>query len=178
MTLMQPGTRLLPWIEPTLEMRPSPIAGMGAFATQPIPIGATVAVWGGVVYTHAGLLVGMANLDTVAILDDGLYLADPADEPLAEEYAINHSCDSNLWMGDAITLVARRDIAPGEELTADYALWLCEVDWRLDVCQCGSPLCRGKVTADDWRLPELQARYAGHFTPYLNRLISRFSRKE
>jgi len=169
--LLQPGTRLSPWIDPTLEMRPSPIAGWGSFATQPIRAGAVVAVWGGVVYTRADLLAGRANLDTVSILDDDLYLADPLEEPPALDYSINHTCDSNLWMGDAITLVARRDIAPGEELTADYALWLYQVDWRLERCQCGSPQCRGKVTPDDWRLPELQARYAGHFTPYLNRLI-------
>lgn len=34
----------------------------------------------------------------------------------------NHSCDSNLWMRDAFTVCARRDIAEGEELTLDEAL--------------------------------------------------------
>jgi hypothetical protein len=34
----------------------------------------------------------------------------------------NHSCDSSLWMLDARTVGARRDIAAGEELTLDYAL--------------------------------------------------------
>ncbi len=28
----------------------------------------------------------------------------------------NHSCDSNLWLREATSLEARRDIAPGEEL--------------------------------------------------------------
>ena len=74
-------------------------------------------------------------------------------------------------MLDAVTLAARRPIAAGEEITADYALWLFEQDWCLDPCRCGSPLCRGRVTSRDWQLPELQTRYAGHFTPFLNRLI-------
>ncbi len=39
-----------------------------------------------------------------------------------DTYFINHSCDGNLWMQDAFTLVARREILPGEEITADYAL--------------------------------------------------------
>ena len=84
---------------------------------------------------------------------------------------MNHSCDPNIWMSDAFTLSARRRIEPGEELTADYALWLYDVDWVLDPCRCGSPLCRGRVTGRDWQLPELQVRYAGHFTPFINRLI-------
>ena len=34
----------------------------------------------------------------------------------------NHSRDPNLWMGDEVTILARRDIDIGEELTIDYAL--------------------------------------------------------
>ncbi len=40
----------------------------------------------------------------------------------ARRGSLNHSCDSNLWMADEATVVARRDIAAGEELTLDYAL--------------------------------------------------------
>jgi len=53
-------------------------------------------------------------------------------------YYINHSCDSNLWMKDAYTLIAKTDINRGEEITADYVLW--EADeayvskWN---CKCG-----------------------------------------
>ena len=34
---------------------------------------------------------------------------------------------------------------------------------------CGSPLCRGVVTGEDWRRPELQARYGDHWIPALLR---------
>jgi hypothetical protein len=27
------------------------------------------------------------------------------------------------------------------------------------------------ITGDDWRIPQLQQRYAGHWIPYLQRLI-------
>jgi SET domain-containing protein len=47
----------------------------------------------------------------------------------AEEYdgvlmRVNHSCEPNLGMGGNVLLVAMREIAAGEELTIDYALFL------------------------------------------------------
>ena len=29
------------------------------------------------------------------------------------------------------------------------------------------------MTGDDWKLPELQTRYAGHFSPYIQRRIEK-----
>ena len=43
-------------------------------------------------------------------------------------------------------------------------------------CRCGSPLCRGRVTDSDWRIPELQERYDGWFSWYLQRRIVRLRR--
>ncbi|MBI5954727.1 MAG: SET domain-containing protein-lysine N-methyltransferase [Chloroflexi bacterium] len=168
---MRPGEKLIPWVDPRLKASSSPIGGTGLFVQSPIDSGEILIIWGGTVFTHADILSGKANPETIAVLDDDLYLADPVDSPLAEEYTLNHSCDPNAWMLDAITLIARHPIAPGEEVTADYALWLFNQDWKLYPCRCGSPLCRRRVTDQDWRLPELQSRYAGHFTPFLNRLI-------
>lgn len=132
--------------------------------------------WGGTIFTRAEILAGMANSETIAVLDQDLYLADPAGAVLSDEYNLNHSCDPNTWMLDAVTLSARRPIAAGEEVTADYALWLFEQDWKLDFCRCSSPLCRRKITSQDWKLPEIQARYEGHFSPFLNRLIAQARR--
>jgi uncharacterized protein len=170
---LRPGSTLQPWVDTRLEMRSSPISGRGLFAREPIRAGEPVIAWGGTVFSRAELLAGKANPETVAVLDQGLYLADPAGEPVADEYSLNHSCDSNLWMVDAFTLSARRAIPAGEELTADYALWLYEQDWSLEPCLCSASACRGKVTDRDWMILELQSRYAGHFSPFLNRLIAR-----
>jgi len=62
-------------------------------------------------------------------------------------------------------LAAMRDVAPGEELTVDYCLF--DVSPEPMTCRCGTRGCRGTVTGEDWRLPDLQARYAGWFTTYL-----------
>ncbi len=103
-------------------------------------------------------------------LDEDLHLAD-LDDTL--DVPFNHSCEPNLWMADEIKVVARRDIAPGEELTLDYALQTAQPVPLLEVmCRCGSPLCRGIITGNDWRLPELQERYQGHFSPFINRRIA------
>lgn len=91
-----------------------------------------------------------------------------------DDYFLNHSCDSNLWMKDAYTLIAKRDVQIGEELTADYAIWEADETfvskWE---CRCGSVKCRGRVTGNDWRSSELQERYIDHFTPLLNKRITK-----
>ena len=38
-------------------------------------------------------------------------------------------------------------------------------------CACGALDCRGTITGDDWRLPGVRAKYAGHFAPFINRRI-------
>lgn len=100
-------------------------------------------------------------------IDEGINLAQAADDPL--QYG-NHSCDPNLWMRDALTVVARRDIATGEELTIDYALLTAYEGWSM-VCRCGAANCRRVITGRDWRDPVLQERYAGHWSPFLQRRI-------
>jgi hypothetical protein len=74
-------------------------------------------------------------------------------------------------MADETTLVARRDIGAGEELTVDYALFTALPVAVIEGCRCGSPVCRGAVTGNDWRLPAVQERYRGHFSPFLDERI-------
>jgi uncharacterized protein len=101
---------------------------------------------------------------------DGTRVWVPPDDRTAPEAFLNHSCDSNVWMADEVTLVARRAIAPLEELTIDYALFELDRGWTARwLCQCGSALCRGSVTGRDYELAELQARYGKHFHPMVLR---------
>jgi hypothetical protein len=107
--------------------------------------------------------------------DEDLWsVAGDADDPAA--FLINHGCDGNVWLVDAITLVARSPIAASEELRADYALLEADEDYiSAWVCACASCRCRRRVTGRDWRSPELQRRYAGHFSPLIaKRIAARF----
>jgi len=58
---------------------------------------------------------------------------------------INHSCDPNTFMRctpERAEFYARRDIAPGEELTVDYGE--SHHDGRL-ACRCGAANCRSYI---------------------------------
>jgi len=172
-----PGQILTAWVDPRIDSKRSPIHGKGVFALKPIKTGVELLRWGGVIYTTADLRAGKFHRDTAERLDDDLYLADPAGEWNSPDYNVNHSCDPNLWLNDARTLVACRDIAVGEELVIDYALWEWDSRWRIDPCRCGATNCRGSITGADWMIPELQERYRGHFSPYVTLLIERHRMK-
>ena len=104
--------------------------------------------------------------------EDQNLLWDVVDTDAGGPGGANHSCDPSLWMRDERTVCARRDIGAGEELTMDYAVVTVTPEWRMQ-CQCGTSACRGVVTGNDWRIPELQQRYAGRFSPFINARIAR-----
>lgn len=157
-------------ISPKLEIRSSPIQGGGIFAKEHIKAGETVIIWGGnYVSKEEAMRAKNQEGKVVLQLDDNLFTVEDKGEDPA--YFINHSCDPNIWMKNAFTFVARRDIQPGEELTSDYILWEAEDYVAKWDCKCGSPLCRKKITGKDWRLPELQKRYKNHFIPLINKRI-------
>ena len=167
------------WYDPRVEIRPSGIEGGGMYARAPIYTGETVAIIGGTPMTDAEFAAYRSTVEryNASQIGENLHLVDLIQTPNQVEGSINHSCDSNLWMNDEVTIAARRDIATGDELTLDYALVTSDPDWRLDrPCQCGSPLCRHIVTVDDWRLPEVQRRYADHFVPFLTTRIETLNR--
>ncbi len=162
------------WLDPRLEVRSSPIEGFGLFAAAPIRAGEVVIVWGSRPITDDELHAIEARWRATgtpyscAAIGEGLSLLQDDDDPL--RYG-NHSCGPNLWLADALTEIARRNIAADEELTFDYAL-ATVVPWQME-CRCGAPLCRGVITGDDWRRTDLQARYRGHFSPFIDARIAR-----
>ncbi len=101
-------------------------------------------------------------VDTITVEDDRHLIIPPGEQV----HFGNHSCNPNLWHEDAFTLVARRAVPSGEELTVDYATQTGISAWRMD-CRCGDPSCRQVITGDDWRRPELQRRYGSHWVPGL-----------
>jgi hypothetical protein len=167
--------RVIPhsWLDPRVEIRPSPISGCGLFAHEPIAAGEMVERWGGVHITDAEVreIAATVSRYNSAAIGEGINLLLALDDLIGFG---NHSCDANLWMRDAITVEARRAIARDEELTIDYATHTVTPSWRMETeCRCGSPLCRHIITGDDWQLPELQRRYRGHFSPFINDRIAR-----
>ena len=143
--------------------------GWGVFVRKPIRAGEIVGAWGGEIRTAEELSRLPNDIKRHSVqVEEGYYqIALPPYEPA--EY-INHSCDPTVGMAGQITLVALRDLEPGEEICLDYAMCDGSPYAEFD-CACGSSLCRGRVTGEDWRRPELQVRYRGFFSPYLQRRI-------
>ena len=98
-----------------------------------------------------------------------------ATEPEDTDF-INHSCEPNSGLKGQIFLVAMRDIKNNEEITFDYAMVVSKPtgsDFIFEMeCKCGSSNCRRKVTRDDWKIPEIQKKYEGYFSQYVQERIS------
>lgn len=84
---------------------------------------------------------------------------------------MNHSCDPNTW-GDEYTLVARRDIHPGEEATYDYSTSAISPYYSM-ICNCGAEICRKTITSLDCLDPQWQEMYGRNLPSYTIQAIER-----
>jgi len=160
------------YLSPKLEARPLPEKGFfGVFACEPVEAGELLALWSGVLFSLEALeaLPAIERSRSVQVEDDLFLVPVTSGEP-ADFF--NHACQPNAGLSGQIGVVALRDIAPGEEICYDYAMSDGSAYDEFE-CKCGYPACRHHVTGDDWRLPDLQARYHGYFSPYLQRRIDR-----
>jgi len=153
--------------------RPSPIQGTGLFARETIAKGEIVAIKGGYIFDTATLREVEARLGPAEItVADGFHIG-PRSEAERDGSMLftNHSCDPNIGVQGQIVFVAMRDIAAGEELTHDWAT--TDDDPYEMRCRCGASCCRGTITGQDWRRADLQKKYRGYFSWYLQRRIDR-----
>ena len=160
------------WLRPGLALGDSPLEGKGVYTMEAIPEGATVIVWGGIVVTYDEFATGRGLAHSNVGLTEELCLVAPNEEGLTLDDYMNHSCNPNLWLSGSVTLIARRAIQPGEELTFDYAIEVGHESYVMKVpCRCGANDCRGQITGKDWRLGHVQEKYEGHFSPFIEARI-------
>ena len=158
-------------MDPTIEVRTSPIEGRGLFATAQLPIDHVAVRLGGELVKTVEL---QRRLDAVETADDSTFIDSIAiygDAHLvlpdrSDAHFGNHSCDPNLWYVGPFDLVTRRSVEPGEELTIDYGTVSGAPGFSM-VCTCSATGCRGVVTSNDWKRRELRVRYGNHWTPAL-----------
>lgn len=157
----------LSYRSPKTELRVSPIHGRGLFAREAIEKDEVVMIKGGHIISRATLakiapVLGPAEVQ----IGDYFYISPvtPEEREGAMLYS-NHSCDANLGLRGEITFVAMRAIAPDEELTHDWAT--TDNDDTSTQCLCGAANCRGTVTGKDWQREDVQKKYAGYFSSYL-----------
>jgi SET domain-containing protein len=157
------------WLSPKIEIRQEKtIEGRGMFASQLLVKGDLIAVWGGdVVTTEEFHNLPFESQRQSAQVEDGFHLVSTKTGP---GDWVNHCCDANAGLDGQIVIRAMRDIKVGEEVCIDYAM-VDSTPGEDFECSCGRANCRKLVTADDWKLPDLQARYKGYFSPFIQRKI-------
>jgi|694.fasta_scaffold17699_12 SET domain-containing protein len=155
---------------PGLRVVTSRVLGRGVVAERAFAKGEVIAIWRGRTITeHQALTLSTEERDQLLQIGDDQFLVN--DEELLPVDFINHSCEPNCGFTDATTLVAMRDIKAGESVTFDYAMSDTNSFITFN-CHCGSPICRARMSGTDWKLAQLQERYAGWFAPHVARLIA------
>jgi SET domain-containing protein len=141
------------------ELRPSRIAGLGAFATRPIKKGTRIIEYTGERISNAESdrrydEAKMASHHTFLFTLNRQTVVDAAVGGNEARF-INHSCAPNceavIEDGRRIYIEAIKDIPVGEELVYDYQYERTadhtEEDERFYACRCGAPGCRGTILA-------------------------------
>lgn len=159
---------------PKIEVRTSDLEGRGVFAITKIEKDEVVAIKAGHIINSDELAEITSSVGDYALqIHDGLYLSPRSKDELERmSIFINHSCDPNVGFLGQIVYVAMRNIESGEELYHDYSMERTD-DYSLE-CRCGSEYCRGKITGEDWKRPDLQERYGDRFSSYILEKIKRY----
>jgi len=171
------------FFHPAIEVKHSPIAGRGLFATALIQKGELISYEDPLDY----LILNMEQVESMSAEDqdfwwhfcyqvgDDAWMGPKSREVVARKRTFfeNHSCDPSTWFMDDITMTARRDIQPGEEITYDYSTTESYIDPEMEtvVCRCNTPVCRGRLYPTDWQRVDLQKRYGRHWMSYLQEKI-------
>ena len=163
-------TRPRSFLHPSAEVQPAPCGHLGVFATRPITEGTLVALWAGDYVSESELHRLSAAVQPYAVQVENDWFLVPSDGVLHEAEYFNHSCEPSCGMSGQVGLITMRDIAPGEELTFDYAM--VELEPQSFVCRCGTPSCRGTLGRDDALSADLRRRYRGFFSPWIARRIA------
>ncbi len=161
----------LTYFSPKTEKRGSDIEGRGLYTKEAISKGEIVVIKGGYIMTKAQRdkveeKLGPAEIQVTEDLFIGPTTRMERDGGMMH---LNHSCEPNLGVQGQIVFVALRDIVKDEELTFDYAMTDDEAyEMR---CGCGATNCRGVVTGRDWMKKEVQQKYDGYFSWFIQRRI-------
>ncbi len=143
---------------PPFEVRPSPMQGLGAFATHHIPAGTRLVEYAGERLTPAQAEARYPDVPgerhhTFLFAIDAEVVIDAAVNGNDARW-INHSCAPNcdaVIDDGRIWIETLRDVTPGEELAYDYAFTLAErhtpAAKRRFPCHCGAATCRGTMLA-------------------------------
>lgn len=166
--------RLTCWRSPKVIRKEGGLEGLGLFATDFINAGELIAIKTGhivdeeFIRSHPEIIRG----SHLQITDDLFYAPTTEIEHSDTLIGFNHSCEPNAYFEGQIVLRTMRDIEPNEEITLDYVTYSTPDTIEFD-CLCNAPSCRKHILPSvDWKNPDLQAKYKGYFTDYVQDKIN------
>lgn len=136
-------------LHPDTELRYIDAAiGYGVFATAPIPCGTITWVRDDLDQAFSPDQVSAMPALYTGVLEKYCFRDSSGDWILCWDLAryLNHSCDPTCLSAGYDFEIAVRDIAPGEELTDDYATLNPEEPFA---CLCGAENCRRMIRPED-----------------------------
>lgn len=163
------------YVNPKVERRDADGKGIGLFARENIKKGEIVSISGGVIIHKTDWNELSKTFGDYAYYIENDFLIAPLnpDNP-SDDWRMNHCCNANCGVRGQICFVALRDIEKEEELTFDYAMTESDPEYKIKLnCKNGS--CRGMFTGDDWKDKNLQKRYSGFFSLYIQEKIDQQS---
>ncbi len=174
--------RTFSWLNPKIRIRNIKKYGKGLFATCDINKDEFLAVFGGHIISLKELKELPKKVQDMGLqISENMLLGYRKESEIEDVVYYNHSCDPNSGFMGQIMVVAMKPIKNDEQVTFDYAMTLHKskgIEYYKIKCLCGSKKCRGYVTEDDWKIPELQKRYDGYFQWYLQEKIDKLKKKD
>jgi SET domain-containing protein len=142
--------------QPLIDVRASPLHGLGVFALRGIAAGTRVLEYLGQRISHDEAdrryeAKGANDNHTFLFIADATTVIDAGVDGNEARF-VNHACDPNcesVIEESRVFIDALRTIAPGEELTYDYQIQRAaddppDID-AIFACRCGLPRCRGTM---------------------------------
>lgn len=159
------------YVNPKVEKRKVDGRGYGLFAKELIPRGDIVSISGGaIIHEKDWDYIRETYGDYAYFIEEGFLICPLNPEDPSDDWRMNHCCEPNCGIKGQIVFVAIKDIQIDEELTFDYAMTESDPDYKVEL-HCNKETCRKKVTGNDWKLKELQKKYRGNFSLYLQKKI-------
>lgn len=158
------------WLNPKARIQKVSDKGTGSFAQEIICQGEIVASFGGFVVQTKDLNDFSQDRVSRSIQasQTSYILSGTKPEP---GDMVNHSCNPNCGAIGISTIVAMKQIEVGQEITFDYAMTDASPYDEFN-CFCGEANCRKKITGNDWQLLEIQEKYKGFFSLFVEQLIA------
>lgn len=153
-------------------LKQSTISGTGLFAAEDIEKGQIILIFGGNLSRKQDRYTGKFLRSTCIGITEELILGENAHSKKDFSDYINHSCNPNAGLEDAITLVAMKDIKADDEILCDYVIWEDNEEWLMkDYCQCGAQNCRHTICGKDWVKIKSTDMIFNFCSPFIRRRI-------